>query len=131
MDLVMEEWAKFSKQNANKRIEQACRWGFKPFICEMRLREYKSTLIDKSLNYFISVKLLILETIVSQRPWFDVIGLAINEGLCHETRRPQGNLCATHISTRRPADLWTYKTCRPAATRLAGLQTCRPANLQT
>ena len=42
--------------------------GFKPFICEMRLREYKSTLIDKGLNYFISVKLLILETIVSQRP---------------------------------------------------------------
>ena len=27
--------------------QQACRWGFKPFICEMRLREYKSTLIDK------------------------------------------------------------------------------------
>ena len=33
-------------------------------------REYKATLIDKGLNYFISVKLLILETIVSQRPWF-------------------------------------------------------------
>ena len=32
----------------------------KPFICEMRLREYKSTLIDKGLNYLISVKLLIL-----------------------------------------------------------------------
>ena len=48
---------------------QACRWGFKPFICERRLREYKSTLINKGLNYFISVKLLILETIVSQRPW--------------------------------------------------------------
>ena len=32
---------------ANKGTEQACRWGFKPFICEMRLREYKSTLIDK------------------------------------------------------------------------------------
>ena len=48
--------------------EQACRWGFKPFISEMRLREYKSTLIDKGLNYFISVKLLILEAIVSQRP---------------------------------------------------------------
>ena len=29
----------------------------------MRLREYKSTLIDKRLIYFISVKLL------SQRPW--------------------------------------------------------------
>ena len=54
---------------ANKRTEQACRWGFKQFICEMRLREYKLTLIDKGLNYFISVKLLILETIVSQRPW--------------------------------------------------------------
>ena len=51
------------KQNAG----QACRWGFKPFICERRLREYKSTLIDKGLNCFISVKLLILETIVSQR----------------------------------------------------------------
>ena len=35
----------------------------------MRLREYKSTVIDKDLNYFISVKLLILETTVSQRPW--------------------------------------------------------------
>ena len=34
----------------------------------MRLCKYKSTLIDKGLNYFISVKLLILETIVSQRP---------------------------------------------------------------
>ena len=45
------------------------RWGFKPFTCEMRLRKYKSTLIDKGLYYFISVKLLILETIVSQRPW--------------------------------------------------------------
>ena len=55
------------KQNAG----QACRWGFKPFICERRLREYKSTLIDKGLNCFISVKLLILETIVSQRPWSD------------------------------------------------------------
>ena len=44
-------------------------WCFKPFICEMRLREYKSILIDKGLNYFISVKLLIHETIVSQRPW--------------------------------------------------------------
>ena len=54
---------------ANKRTEQACRWGFKSFICEMRLRKYKSTLIDKGLNYFVSVKLLILETIVSQRPW--------------------------------------------------------------
>ena len=48
--------------------EQACRWGFKSFICEMRLRKYKSTLIDKGLNYFISGKLRILETIVSQRP---------------------------------------------------------------
>ena len=64
----MEEWGKISKQNANKRIEQACRWGCKPFICEMRHREYKLTLIDKGLNYFISVKLLIVETIVSQRP---------------------------------------------------------------
>ena len=35
-------------------------WG----SVERRLREYKSTLIDKGLNYFISVKLLILETIV-------------------------------------------------------------------
>ena len=52
--------------------QQACRWCFKPFICEMRLREY-STLIDKGLDYFISVKLLILETIVSQRPWFNRI----------------------------------------------------------
>ena len=34
----------------------------------MRLPEYKSALIDKGLSYFISVKLLILETIVSQRP---------------------------------------------------------------
>ena len=49
--------------------QQACRWGFKLFICEMRVREYKSTLIDKGLSYSISVKLLILETIVSQRPW--------------------------------------------------------------
>ena len=68
----MEEWGKISKQTQNglqTNEEQACRWGFKPFICEMRLREYKSTLIDKGLNYFISVKLLILETIVSQRPW--------------------------------------------------------------
>ena len=48
--------------------EQVCRLGFKPFVSEMRLREYKSTLIDKGLNYFISVKLLILEKIVSQRP---------------------------------------------------------------
>ena len=55
------------KQNSG--AGQACRWDFKPFICEMRLREYKSTLIDKGLNYFISVKLLILETIVFQRPW--------------------------------------------------------------
>ena len=38
----------------------------------MRLREYKSTLIEKGLNCFISVKLLILETIVSQRPWLDL-----------------------------------------------------------
>ena len=55
---------------ASKRTEQACscKWGFKPFIREMRLREYKSTLIDKGLNYFISVKLLILETVLSQRP---------------------------------------------------------------
>ena len=72
----MEEWGKISKQKSkwlpNKRTEQsqqACRWGFKPFICEMRLREYKSTLSDKGLNYLISVKFLILETIVSQRPW--------------------------------------------------------------
>ena len=57
------------KRLANKRTEQACRWGFKPFMCEMRLREYKSTLIEKGLNYFISVKLLILETTASQRPW--------------------------------------------------------------
>ena len=58
-----------SKWLANKRSKQACRWGFRPFTCEIRLREYKSTLSDKGLNYFISVKLLILETIVSQRPW--------------------------------------------------------------
>ena len=58
---------------ANKRCEQACKWGFKPFICEMRLREYKSTLIDKGLNYLISVKLLMLETILSQRPWSDLV----------------------------------------------------------
>ena len=55
----MEEWGKISKQKskwlANKRTEQACRWGFKPFIREMRLREYKSTLMDKGLNYFISI----------------------------------------------------------------------------
>ena len=58
-----------SKWLANKCTEQACRWSFKPFICEIRLREYKSTLIDKGLNYFISViKLLILETIVFQHP---------------------------------------------------------------
>ena len=37
-------------------------------ICEMRLLEYKLTLIDKGFNYFISFKLLILETIVSQHP---------------------------------------------------------------
>ena len=65
----MEKWGKISKQNVNKHTEQPCRWGFKPFICEMRHREYKSTLIDKGLNYLISVKLLILETIVSQLPW--------------------------------------------------------------
>ena len=59
------KWKWLPKQNAG----QACRWGFKLFICERRLREYKSTLIDKGLNYFISVKLLILETIVSQHPW--------------------------------------------------------------
>ena len=35
-------------------------------LWEMRLREYKSTLIVKGLNYFIEVKLLILETSVSQ-----------------------------------------------------------------
>ena len=64
----MEEWGK-TKWLANKRTEQACSWGFKPFICEIRLPEHKSILIDKGLNYFISVKLLILETIVSQRPW--------------------------------------------------------------
>ena len=68
----MEEWGKISKQKskwlAKKRTEQACRWGFKSFICEMRLRDYKSTIIDKGLNYSSSVKLLILETIVSQRP---------------------------------------------------------------
>ena len=56
---------------ANKCSGQACRWGFKPFICEMRLSKYKSTLINKGLNYFISVKLLILETIMSQRPWLN------------------------------------------------------------
>ena len=63
-----------TKQNdlqTNAEI-QACRWGFKPFICEMRLREYKSTLIDKGLNYFVSVKLLLLETIVSQRPCYNL-----------------------------------------------------------
>ena len=48
--------------------KQACRWRFKPFIWEMRLREYKSTVIDKGLNYFISVKLLILVTNVSPAP---------------------------------------------------------------
>ena len=60
--------ARFQNKNpkwlANKRCEQAYRWGFKPFICEMSPREYKSTLIDKGLNYLISVKLLILEAIV-------------------------------------------------------------------
>ena len=35
----------------------------------MKLCKYKSTLVYKDLNYFISFKLLILETIVSQRPW--------------------------------------------------------------
>ena len=82
----MEKWGKISKQNpkwlANKRTEQASRWGFKPFLCEMRLREYKSTLINKGLNYSISVKLLILETIVSQHPWSDTyIYLLVNEDL--------------------------------------------------
>ena len=58
-----------SKWLAKKRTEQAGRWGFKPFICEIRLPEYKSTLMHRQrLNYIISVKLLILETIVSQRP---------------------------------------------------------------
>ena len=57
-----------SKNGLQTNTEQVCRWGCKPFISEMRLREYKSTLIDKGLNYFISVKLLILETIVPQRP---------------------------------------------------------------
>ena len=78
----MEEWGNISKQKskwlANKRSEQAWRWGFKPFICEMRLCEYKSTLIDKCLNYFISVKLLILETIVSQRPWRCVVCIILH-----------------------------------------------------
>ena len=55
-----------SKWLANKRTEQACRCGFKPFICEMRLREYKSTLIDKGLNYISSVELL--EAVVPQCP---------------------------------------------------------------
>ena len=50
----------------------------KPFICEMRLCEYKSTLIDKCLNYFISVKLLILETIVSQHPWRCVVCIILH-----------------------------------------------------
>ena len=57
----MEEWGKISKQTQNglqTNAEQASRWGFKPFICEMRLREYKATFIDKGLNYFISVKLV-------------------------------------------------------------------------
>ena len=39
------------------------------FMWEIGLREYKFTQIDKVLNYFISVKLLILITSVSQRPW--------------------------------------------------------------
>ena len=68
----MEEWGGKikSKWLANKRTtrNKLADGVLKPFICEMRLREYKSTLIDKGLNYFISVKLLILETIVSQRP---------------------------------------------------------------
>ena len=63
----MEEWGKISKQNQNglqtNAERQACRWGFKRFISEMRLREYKSTLIDKGLKKSISVK-----PIVSQRP---------------------------------------------------------------
>ena len=36
------------------------------------LREYKSTHVDKGLNYFISVNLLILVTSVSRRPCFKV-----------------------------------------------------------
>ena len=43
----------------------------------MRLREYKSTLIGKGLNYFISAELLILETIVSQRPCLDRKGVVL------------------------------------------------------
>ena len=66
-----------NKMACEQSTEQACRWGFKPFVCEMRLREYKSTLIDKGLNYFILVKLLTLETIVSQRPWTMLILAAI------------------------------------------------------
>ena len=47
---------KILKMACKTNSEQACRWGFKPFIWEMRLREYKSALIDKGLNYFISVE---------------------------------------------------------------------------
>ena len=70
----MEEWGKISKQNHNGLRTNALNKltdGVlnRLYAREMRLRKYKSTLIDKGLNYFISVKLLILETIVSQRPW--------------------------------------------------------------
>ena len=51
----------------------------------MRLRKYKSTLIDKGLYYFISVKLLILETIVSQRPWWNMnYSLNLVQGRIHQ-----------------------------------------------
>ena len=74
-----------SKWLANKRTEQDGRWGFKTFICEMRLREYKPTLINKGLDYIISVKLLILEIIVSQRPW-------IKAGFCILVRLRECNV---------------------------------------
>ena len=55
----MEEWGQnqngFQNKTQDKLADGVCK--------------YKSTLIDKGLNYFISVKLLILKTIVSQRLW--------------------------------------------------------------
>ena len=45
------------KDHYKTNADQACRWGFKPLMWEIRFREYKSTHVDKGLNYFISVKL--------------------------------------------------------------------------
>ena len=71
----MEEWGKISKQeskwlrtNALNKFADVADGVLNRLYVKWDFGEYKSTLIDKGLNYSISVKLLILETIVSQRP---------------------------------------------------------------